>query len=155
MAGNAERDNASEVSTVMVRTEDGAWYELPAVALERARVTDPARLAELRAQIAAAGGAPDDADAPIALLSPETLAPHRVHAERAAALEAAAVAGTDDVAGFDLTFTGGEIWSIGGRQEWRVLKWTPNVTGGLDITPTVAMAPPPSTRFPDGATYRA
>jgi hypothetical protein len=75
-----------------------------------------------------------------------------VDAGRAAELDAAAV-GTADVAGFG--FTSGELWEIGGGREWHVAKITPSPTGGLTVTETVRLAPPPSTRFPDGAIYRA
>lgn len=153
MAANLGGDDTSTAEMVVLRTEDGAWYELPIADLEWTRITDPAQLEELRNQLAAEGGAAPAADAidalPVALLSPEALATYRVDAERAAALEqhAAAVAGKDDAVGF----THGGVHDIGagffiiGDREWHVYK---NTISGWGATQTLVLAPPPSVRFP-------
>lgn len=146
MTANLERDETGMGEMIVLRAEDGAWYELPIAALEWTRVTDPAQLEDLRNQIAAGGGAAPAGDAmPVALLSPETLATYRVDPERAAALErdAVAVAGKDDVAGYGLTDIGGGYFIQSHLNEWRVVNTTDKTIG-------VGLSPSPSSRFPGG-----
>jgi hypothetical protein len=143
MTANFEHD-AGDARMVALRGEDGAWYELPIAALDLARVSDPGRLVDLRNQLAAAGASLAD-DTPVALLSPETLATYRMDAERAAALEAAV-----DVVGFS-HFTWAGYVHGGDHREWKVFKVQPNPGGnGIGRTETLALAPPPSVRFPGG-----
>jgi hypothetical protein len=77
---------------VILRTEDGAWYAVPAGDLDRARITDPDRLAQPRGHLTA-----DRSGAPALTFSAEALAAYRLDDARAAELEAAIAA---DTAGF-------------------------------------------------------
>lgn len=85
---------------VVLRAEDGVWYALPTSEFERARVTDPRELAELRGHLDATQ---DRASA--TLLSADVLEAHRLSDQQAAELETAVAA---DTRGFD--FKVGDIY---------------------------------------------
>ncbi len=81
-------DETHTEDLTVLRTEDGAWYALPAAMLERARITDQARLDEVRGYLIAAGISVSADDAPVAIVSVESLAAYRLDDATAAELAA-------------------------------------------------------------------
>jgi hypothetical protein len=155
MASRMERDETGATELIALRTDGGAWYELPAAALEQVRVTDPDQLAAVRGRLAA-DTAGDDASP--AVLAAERLAPHRVDDERASVLEAAG-----EVAGFEWDRRGYFVYTLtlidiapgingpydgqsnGGQRGGTVSSW--QITTGYLFEST------PSSRFGGGTPY--
>jgi hypothetical protein len=156
MAPEIERKDPDAQGMLVLRTEDGAWYQLPVAALERVRVTDPAQFDEVRGQLAAEGFDADSTSAgevvPIVLLTEETLAPYRASEDRAAALEAAG-----EVAGF--SYHEGQFTILGNNERIKVVKWEgfPTESGGKALSPVLmfVLATSPSVRFGSSRPYLA
>jgi len=89
------KDETGGEGMVVLRTEGGVWYALPAAEFERAHITDPTQTAQVRGHPFAT-----QARMPAAFLSGEVLAAHRLSDEQAAELEAT-VAAAADTAGFN------------------------------------------------------